>query len=204
MAVQIHIAGVGGQGIISTGRLLLEAGLAEGKQVRGNETHGMSQRGGSVVFQVRIGDYKGVLIPEGEADILISTEPMEVVRYINMLKPGGLAILNTHRVVPAIINITKQKYPELEVLYDDIFKKTDRVLIIPAKHIAEEIKNEAGQNLILLGALVEMSDLINKEILRAKIKEKWPKVAERNLQAFDKGIEYAQKAKAEKLTVTTS
>lgn len=195
MTIQIQLAGVGGQGIISTGRLLLAAGLASGKEVRGNETHGMSQRGGSVVFQVRIGDYKGVLIPDGEADILISTEPMEVVRNINMLKPGGLAILNTHQILPAIINITKQKYPELEVLYADIYERTDNVVIVPARQIAEEVGNIRGQNLVLLGVMAEMSDLLAKDIIRQKIEEKWPKLAEKNLATFDRGVTFAKQRK---------
>ncbi len=193
--LQIQLAGVGGQGIISTGRLLLSVGQEEGFLVKGNETHGMSQRGGSVVFQVRIGNFNGVLIPEGEADVLLSTEPMEAVRNINVLKPGGLVITETHRIIPAISNVIKKEYPPDEILYETMKKRTANIVKVPARDIAESVGNLRGANLVLLGVLVQLTDFFDPSLVEQKIAERWPKVSDINLETFHKGMEFASKLK---------
>ncbi len=194
-SLQIQLAGVGGQGIISTGRLLLSVGQDSGLAVKGNETHGMSQRGGSVVFQVRIGNFKGVLIPDGEADVILATEPMEAVRNLNVLKKGGIIVTDTHHVIPAIANVLDKPYPDDELLYQTMRKRTDRIYRIPARDIAEKIGNIKGANLVLLGALVELIGFFDPSAFEKRIAEKWPKVKEKNLEAFRKGLEYAAKLK---------
>ncbi len=193
--LQIQLAGVGGQGIISVGRLLLAVGQDNGFEVKGNETHGMSQRGGSVVFQVRIGNFKGVLIPDGEADVILATEPMEAVRNLNILKKGGIIITDTHHVIPAIANVLDKPYPDDELLYQTMKKKTDKIYKVPAREIAERIGNIKGANLVLLGALVEITKFFDPLAFEKRIAEKWPKVKEKNLEAFRKGMEFAMKLK---------
>ncbi len=190
--LQINIVGVGGQGTISIGRLLLQTGLIQEYNIRGNETHGMSQRGGSVNFQVRVGQFKGVLIPNSGADIILATEPMEAVRWINSLKPDGIVISDKHAVIPAIVNVTKQKYPKLEKLIDYVRMKTNNIILIPAMKIARSYNNDKAANLVLLGALLQVTPLFDPNILRSLIKEKWPRMAESNTICFDAGIRYVQ------------
>lgn len=193
--LQIQLAGVGGQGIISTGRLLLAVGQDAGYKAKGNETHGMSQRGGSVVFQVRIGDFKGVLIPEGEADVILATEPMEAVRNLNILKREGLIITDVHHIIPAIANVIDKPYPDDNLLLETMKKKTNRIYIVPAREIAEKMGNIRGANLVLLGALVELTEFFDPQMFERRIAEKWPKVKHLNIKTFRKGIEYASKLK---------
>lgn len=190
-SAEILLTGVGGQGIISVGRILLQTGLEEGLQIRGSETHGMSQRGGSVVFHVRVGDYKAVLIPEGGADIIIATEPMELLRNIKYLKKDGIAITSTHKMIPPISAVIKQPYAELDDVFKSIKHRTKNLLVVPAEKIADELDNARGENIILLGAMNALSKLFDEKVIKEVIKARWPKVAGANLTAYAKGYEFA-------------
>ncbi len=188
--LQVHLAGVGGQGVVSIGRLLVELGQYYGFKIKGNETHGMSQRGGSVVFQVRIGNFSGVMIPEGEADVLLATEPMEALRSINMLKKEGIIISDTHQIVPPIANIIHKPYPDMEIIVETLKRKTINVYLIPATRIANELGHSKGANLVLLGQFIRVTDFFEIKTVEKLIEKKWPKFKEKNLEAFRTGHEF--------------
>ncbi len=191
--VQIYLAGVGGQGIISTGRLLLDIALAEGYTIHGAETHGMSQRGGAVEFHVRIGNFSAATIPKGKADIVLAMEPIEMVRSLEYLKDNGIIIVNTKEIIPNFGKITKKKYPNFNDLLQEARKKTSKITIVPANKMAEEVNNSKGENLILLGVMNSLVKLFNSNTFEQKISERWPKLAEKNISTYKKGIEYAIK-----------
>ncbi len=108
----IVIAGVGGQGVLMASRVLSESALAGGMDVKQNEVHGMAQRGGSVISFVRIGDrVNSPVVMPGTADLLISFEPLEALRYIHYLKPGGMVVYNKVAINPSTVASGLATYP---------------------------------------------------------------------------------------------
>jgi indolepyruvate ferredoxin oxidoreductase beta subunit len=107
----ILIVGIGGQGTILASNILGEACLIEGRHVKGAETHGMAQRGGSVESHIRIDGLLGPLIPPGQADLLISFDLLEALRYSHYLKTGGKMVVNRHLVLPTSVYTQKLVVP---------------------------------------------------------------------------------------------
>lgn len=105
MNIQLILAGVGGQGILFATRVFSETALAQGYPVIGSETHGMSQRGGSVISHLKIGPYQSPLVRRGTADMLLSLDRDEAYRNLSFLRPGGMAFVNHERadfMAPAV------------------------------------------------------------------------------------------------------
>ena len=152
MKRDIILAGVGGQGILSIATVIGEAALNEGLYLKQAEVHGMSQRGGDVQSNLRLSDEPSAsdLIAKGGADIIISLEPMEALRYVQYLKPDGWIVTNE---VP-LINIPN--YPDIEQVLSHIRGYKNHVLLN-----CEALAKEAGApaqaaNMVLLGAAIPM------------------------------------------------
>lgn len=147
--LNIILAGVGGQGILSAAYLIDHAAVSKGYHFKQAETHGMAQRGGTVCSHVRISTDEIIsdLIPEGEAHIIIGLEPLEVQRYLQFLHPDGIVIANTQPV----INIPD--YPAKEVIMDALLR-LPRAVIVDAGEIAGQAKAPRAQNVAILGAAI--------------------------------------------------
>ena len=152
MTKNIILAGVGGQGILSIATVVGEAALAEGLYLKQAEVHGMSQRGGDVQSNLRISSepIMSDLIAKGDADIIISLEPMEALRYVSYLKPDGWIVTSS---VP-FVNIPD--YPEIETVLQHVRPHKNHVLLD-----VETLAKEAGApaqaaNMVLLGAAIPM------------------------------------------------
>jgi len=147
MKQDIILAGVGGQGIISIAYVIASAALAEGLEVKQAEVHGMSQRGGAVQSHLRLSREHiwSDLIPRGEADIVLSVEPLEALRYIDYLRPDGMVISSR----APFVNI--RDYPDVETLLSKI-REIPRHLIIDSETLAKEAGSSRTQNMVLLGA----------------------------------------------------
>ena len=148
----VVIVGVGGQGILLTSDILAEVAFEEGYDVKKSEVHGMAQRGGSVISEVRFGEkVYSPLIKKGEADILLSLEKLETLRFIDYLKEGGICIVNDLEIPPLGVNLGQENYPR------DIFfrlkSKTSRLIKIEAIKIAEKAGNVKAMNVAMLGVL---------------------------------------------------
>ena len=187
MTKSILLVGVGGQGTILASKLLTTGLMNAGYDVKMSEIHGMSQRGGSVSSQVRYGEkvYSPV-IEIGSADILVSFEKMETLRWLEYLKPQGKIIVNNYRIdsIPVLIGKATYKAKEIE----NELKRLNAT-IINAADKAKEIGNSKVMNIILLGALVKSMSLeyIDWEtIIKENIKEKFIDI---NLEAFKIGME---------------
>jgi indolepyruvate ferredoxin oxidoreductase, beta subunit len=186
MKQDIIIAGVGGQGILSIAAAIAMAALEEGMFIKQSEVHGMSQRGGAVQSHLRISD-KPVfsdLIAAGNADMIISVEPMEALRYLNFLKPDGWLITN----IAPFKNIPN--YPEIDVIIKELEKLNNRVLV-NADEIALQLKSPQVSNMVLVGAsalflgtLTDRLPGVIKKLFTAKGNE----MIELNLQAFKAGF----------------
>lgn len=151
MIVNVLFAGVGGQGIVTASDLLAQAGLEAGWAVRKAESHGMAQRGGSVVSHVRLTDGDAPLAPviaDGRADLLVGLEVLETGRALWMLRPDGFAIVDARRISTAGISSGKVEYPgELE----DVLAK--RGVVLDATGEAAAMGEPRAANSLLLGVL---------------------------------------------------
>lgn len=187
MKTNIILAGVGGQGILTIAAILDTAALNCNLNIKQSEVHGMSQRGGAVQSHVRISD-KAIhsdLIPLGKADIIISVEPMELLRYLPYLKKKGFLVTDLN----PFVNITN--YPELEKVYKEI-KSHPNSILIDAKKTAKDLGNSKATNIVLLGAassLLPLSEANLKEAIRTLFKQKGERIVNKNLEAFNKGKE---------------
>lgn len=191
MTKSVLLVGVGGQGTILVSKLLTAGLVKAGFDVKMSEIHGMSQRGGSVSTHVRYGEkvYSPV-IEEGEADLLISFEKMEAIRWLKFLKPEGRLIVNNYKINPLTVLIGKEIYPEKEI---DEELKLLSATVINAFDKASEIGNIKVMNVILLGTVVKMMNLEDidwEEIIRNNVKAKFIDV---NIKAFNEGIKLIDK-----------
>lgn len=191
MKVDIILAGVGGQGILSIASIIGYAALKKGLYLKQAEVHGMSQRGGDVQSHLRLADYDiaSDLIPLGKADIIISVEPMEALRYLPWLSPEGWLITNNQ----PFVNIPN--YPDEEALKQEI-KKCPHSLLIDADQIAKDLGSERSANMVILGAASPYLK-IDFEAIENAVQEvfasKGENVVQVNLSCLNAGREFAQK-----------
>jgi len=189
MKTDIILCGVGGQGILSIATVIGEAATACGLQLKQAEVHGMSQRGGDVQSNLRLSTDPiwSDLIPKGQADLIISMEPMEALRYLPYLSVGG-------RIVTAskpLVNIPD--YPEMEAVDAELSALPVTKLDIEA--VALEHKIPRGANMILLGMTAPFLGILPPQALREAVARvfapKGEAVVEADLKAFDLGLEAA-------------
>ena len=148
----IFLAGVGGQGVILASRLLAAAALESGCDVKVSEVHGMAQRGGSVVAQVRFGDkVYSPLIPRGGADILLALEKLEALRFLPYTKSGGTVIINDWEIMPVPVLTGSASYPA--GIVEAVKAAVPRTRLVKAQKVAEEMGNARGANVVLMGFL---------------------------------------------------
>jgi indolepyruvate ferredoxin oxidoreductase, beta subunit len=190
MKINIILAGVGGQGILTNAAVLDTAALACNLNIKQSEVHGMSQRGGAVESHVRISDKEifSDLIPLGKADMIISVEPMELLRYLPFLKKDGLLVTDSN----PFLNITK--YPDLEELYAEIQSYPNSILI-DAQKIAKDLGNSRATNIVLLGAASSQLPLSDESLIQAiktLFERKGAKIVTKNTEAFNAGKEIAK------------
>jgi len=181
----VLIVGVGGQGTILASNVLGEACLQEGLPVRGAETHGMSQRGGSVETHIRIGGQYGPLISPGTADLLISFDLLEAVRYHHFLKEDGTVVTNIGMIVPTSVFQQNLEVPTEEALFAQLSGRT--VIAVDAAGLAEEAGSILSQNVVMLGAASDYLPFSVESLKNAIAGLVPPKTVEINLKAFDLG-----------------
>ncbi len=150
--VNIVCAGVGGQGILFASKVISELAFLAGLDVKTNEVHGMAQRGGSVISQVRYGrKIYSPLIQKGTADFLLGMEKLEVLRFADYLKPDGLCIVSDTTIMPPSVSSGIAEYPkDINELIKKTFKK---FCIVPAENLSDKTGDRRTSNTILLGAL---------------------------------------------------
>ena len=188
MHTDIILSGVGGQGILSIATIIGSAAINEGLYINQAEVHGMSQRGGDVQSNLRISSepIASDLIPLGKADIIISLEPMEALRYLPYLNKGGWLITNT----APFINIPN--YPDQDKLMKEI--KNLQSVAIDVDTIAKQVASPRAANIVLLGAASPFLGIDVAKIedgIRRVFGRKGEDVVDMNLKAFRAGLEYA-------------
>jgi len=189
MKKDIILAGVGGQGILSIAATIGTAAIEADLYLKQAEVHGMSQRGGDVQSHLRLSDKEiaSDLIGEGKADIIISVEPMEALRYLPMLSKSGWIVTNTN----PFINIPD--YPKKDVLMDEIAKQPQQIAL-DADKIAKDLGNSRAANIVVLGAAtpyLDMDFLLFENALRQIFGRKGEEVVQMNIEALKAGRDFA-------------
>jgi len=184
----IIITGVGGQGTVLSGRIISLAAEAAGYDVKVSEVHGMSQRGGSVITQVRFGDSVAApIIAYGKADIVLAFEKLEALRIMPYLSPNGKLIVNNRALLPMPVITGVMKYPD--DIEQQIFAVHKDAEIFDALALAEEAGNAKALNIVLLGRLSKYFDWPQSFWTNAITAAVKPKFIDLNLEAFAMGRE---------------
>lgn len=171
MTKSILLVGVGGQGTILASKLLTTGLMEAGYDVKMSEIHGMSQRGGSVSSQVRYGEkVESPVIELGSADILVSFEKMEALRYLNYIKPEGKVVVNDFEINSMPILSGKADYPQNAL---KVLQEKANTIVIDAAAEAEKLGNQKVMNMILLGTIIKAMGL--EEI-------DWEKITKENIK----------------------
>ena len=192
MKKDIILCGVGGQGILSIATVIGEAATAAGLYLKQAEVHGMSQRGGDVESDLRLSTepVSSDLIAEGTADIILSMEPMEALRYLRYLSPGGAVITASE----PLVNIPD--YPDRVALLAEV-KALPDVTICDISALAKESGNARGANMVLLGMAAKRLEIVSPAELREAVARvfapKGEAVVAANQAAFDLGMDAAEK-----------
>lgn len=184
----ILIVGIGGQGTILASNILGEACLIEGRHVKGAETHGMAQRGGSVESHIRIDGMFGPLIPPGGADLLISFDLLEALRYSHYLKKEGKMVVNRHLVLPTIVFTQNLPAPTLDEIIEELKKHT--LCLFDADEMAEEAGSPLSQNVVMLGSASPSIPLKPESLIDAVKRLVPKKTIDINMKAFELGRKY--------------
>ena len=187
MKKDIILAGVGGQGILTIATIIGDAATAAGLNLKQAEVHGMSQRGGDVQSNLRLSNepIHSDLIKQGAADLIISMEPMEALRYLPYLNKEGWVVTSSH----PFKNIPN--YPEEEALMEEL-NNLPQVAALPIEDVAKENNLPKSANVVLLGMAAKYIEILTPEQLRESIARvfaaKGEKIVEANQQAFDLGL----------------
>jgi indolepyruvate ferredoxin oxidoreductase beta subunit len=187
----VYLTGVGGHGVLAVSRVIAEAALAAGFDVRRSEVHGMSQRGGSVVSQVRYGSrVHSPLIGRGAADVLVSLELLEALRHLDALRVGGILLANEQRITPAPLGgLTVDYPPDPRALCEE---RVARTIFLPAVEVARELGEEKAANMVMLGAYSVLAPEIAVEgWLRTIASAFRARFREINIAAFRRGRDFA-------------
>jgi indolepyruvate ferredoxin oxidoreductase, beta subunit len=187
MKFDIVLAGVGGQGVLSLSSIIAAGALEAGLHVKQSEVHGMAQRGGSVTAHLRLADrqVESELVPVGVASMILSLEPVESLRYLHYLAPGGAVITATEPV----LNVPG--YPPIETLLATI-RALPRAVVVDAARLARQAGLARATNMVMAGAAAPMlpvpADALER-CIRAQFARKGATVIEQNLAAFRAGQE---------------
>ncbi|MCL2131806.1 MAG: indolepyruvate oxidoreductase subunit beta [Lentimicrobiaceae bacterium] len=193
MKIDIILAGVGGQGILSIATVIGTAAVKQGLYLKQAEVHGMSQRGGDVQSNLRLADHEiaSDLIPFGKADLIISIEPMESLRYLPVLGEEGWLITNDQ----PFVNIPN--YPDESVIKSEL-NKLPRKVVINADKIAKELGSARSANMVILGAaspFIQMDFNQLEDAVQEIFAKKGQDIVDVNLACLRAGRAYAQTAK---------
>lgn len=186
----ILLVGVGGQGILTMGRVLGLTAISKGIRALIAETHGMAQRGGSVVVHVRIGDIESPLIGIGMADAIIGLEMIEVLRYINYANSKTLIILNDRIIKPP----GAKKIPNRNEIISELNRIGLKYIVMDALKLAIEAGSSISENIVLIGGLLAtnvLSEYINIHDVENNLKQMFSgRTLEINVKALKYGYDY--------------
>ncbi len=190
MTYNIYICGIGGQGIIKTSIVIGETGLKSNQNVVMSEIHGMSQRGGIVSTELKIGESESPIISKGAADLVLAFEPVEAIRALEKTNKDSIIVVNTHPVLPSTINQQDVDYPEIDDILAELKTKVKEVHSMDANKIAIEAGHPLSMNMVMVGAASAVTNFpLDKDSLIDTMKDNLPpKSLDINIKAFNEGF----------------
>jgi len=191
MESNFYLIGVGGQGVIRLGQIIADYGLKKGEKVKFFKEVGMSQRGGPVHCEIRIGNVFGSRIPPLSSDIIAVMELSEGLKSLGFIKPRGTVILNKKRIYPIDMMAHPEKYPQDEEIIRLFEEAKAKIIWIDAGKIASETGLPIAENIVLLGALSFISSF-DKESIVNILRKHIPRELDKNITAFRAGYETAE------------
>jgi indolepyruvate ferredoxin oxidoreductase beta subunit len=189
--LNLVVVGVGGQGLLTLSSIIANAALSRGLNAIVSETHGLSQRGGTVIVHVRIGDVDAPLLPEGAADAILSMELIEAVRYLPFLRKGGTIVVNDYLIPPPLPKI---KVPSRTDILNELKRHAGKLVVVPATDIALKLGDVRVANMALFGAALKhgvFDGIIGFGEAENAIRQAFPKAAELNIKALHEGASRA-------------
>ena len=190
---QIIIAGVGGQGLILTTKIICDAGMQQGYDVKSNDVVGLAQRGGKVWGSVKLAEkVASPNIAVGKADLLLGMELLEAYRWRSYLKKEGKAILNHYQIPPVPVIAEEETYPE-EIL--QFFKQKHETIVVDAVEKSKMLGEAKAANTLMLGVLAKKMTIDQSCWENAIIENVPPKLRDINLKIFQYGFNYSQELK---------
>jgi len=191
--VDVYLAGVGGQGIITAARIIGDAAVSEGKKVLLSETHGMAQRGGSVFCTARIGSVESPLIADGEADAILSFELLETLKAIRKASKKTVVIASTERIIPLSVSTQKMRYPSMEEVASQIRGISSKFVPLDSRGLAVEAGVPMSSNIVMIGALAGSGITgLKRGSYEAAVGANIRVSREANLDAFSRGFDAAR------------
>ncbi|MHB8070968.1 MAG: indolepyruvate oxidoreductase subunit beta [Candidatus Cryosericum sp.] len=189
--LNVFFAGVGGQGIITGATIIARAAISAGQSAVMSEVHGMAQRGGSVVCELRLGEVLSPMIPEGKVDLVIGFEPVETVRALSKANRRTVVVTEVRPIVPVSVSMGGTPYPPVEDLLGYLRSQVARVYAVPATALAEEMGLPQAANVVLLGAVMGTGVIpLDLAVIRAALAAAVPpKALDVNLKALEAGFE---------------
>jgi len=186
MITSVVLSGVGGQGILLASEVVAQAAVAAGFDVKTNEVHGMAQRGGSVIAQIRYGkEVFSPLVPKRTAKVLGSLERIECLRYIDYLADDGVAIVSDQKIVPVTASTGGTPYPEVDE--QTLSQYFPRLVYLHAIDMATALGNVKTANMIILGTIsthLDLPEIAWETAIKRSIKDKFVDI---NIEAFQMG-----------------
>jgi indolepyruvate ferredoxin oxidoreductase, beta subunit len=189
--INIIMSGVGGQGIVKAGQLIGQAVASSGLKVVMSEIHGMSQRGGVVGVDLRIGNVHGPIIPEGIADLVIGFEAVETLRAIGRIGKNTTVIMSTEKIIPVSVSLGDSTYPDTEKIARELKEQGTKLFLIDALSQATIAGNLKSTNIVLIGAAYAAGFIpVSLDALRQALRNTFPEKSwDCNLKALELGME---------------
>ena len=188
--VDVYLVGVGGQGIITASKIIGDAALLAGEEVVLSETHGMAQRGGSVVCTARIGGDSGPLVPDGGADVILSLELLETLRAACKASKGTVVLSSTERIVPLSVSTQKMRYPSEQEVVDRMSSVAGKIVMVDAAGLAGQAGVPISSNVVMVGALAGSGATgVARGWFEQALKTNIPRKLDENMRAFSLGFD---------------
>jgi len=194
--LNLVVAGVGGQGLITLSTIIAEAAIIKGHDAIVAETHGLSQRGGTVTVHVRLGGVEAPLVPPGAADAMLAMELIEAVRHTPYLAQGAAVAANDYLVPPPLPDVEPQPREEL---INTLKRRAARTVLVPATREALRLGDARTANMVLLGAALAagiLAPYVDMEATEKAIYRRLGKAAELNIKALRRGVELVRRSEA--------
>lgn len=187
----VYVCGVGGQGIIKTSVIIGEAAMDQGYEVVLSEIHGMSQRGGVVSTELKIGGYKSSIIEQSKADVILGFEPVEAVRGLQKANKNTTIVFNTNPIIPSTLSQSNKNYPDINRIIATLKDNYKHVFPVEGEKLAKDAGSLLSLNMVLLGSAIanETFPLSKKAVIKSMKNNLNSRFHDMNLKAIENGYE---------------